>query len=148
MSVLAVAWLDHDSGVVTLGDNGIVSTWTRNVCLAFLFPSFSHPLIVLQVQNKWQWAKILDAGGRGSNEQPTCLAFGGDRIAIAFPQAGVKVWLFVKGKSRGISIPALEAHGSSGTWFPQRSILQHNVSAIKFVDGGDALIGATGDGVL
>ncbi|CAL1703375.1 unnamed protein product [Somion occarium] len=113
MSVLAVAWLDHDSGVVTLGDNGIVSTWTRNV------------------QNKWQWAKILDAGGRGSNEQPTCLAFGGDRIAIAFPQAGVKVWLFVK-----------------GTWFPQRSILQHNVSAIKFVDGGDALIGATGDGVL
>ena len=31
MPVVAVAWLDRDSGVVTLGDNGIVSTWTRSV---------------------------------------------------------------------------------------------------------------------
>ena len=31
MQVLAVAWMDHDSGVITLGDNGILSAWTRNV---------------------------------------------------------------------------------------------------------------------
>ena len=49
------------------------------------------------MQNKWQWAKILDAGGRNMTEKPTCFAFGGDRIAIAFPQGGVKVWLFIKG---------------------------------------------------
>lgn len=31
MQVTAVAWMDRDAGVVTLGDNGIVSTWTRSV---------------------------------------------------------------------------------------------------------------------
>ena len=31
MQVVAVAWMDHDSGVITLGDNGVLSTWTRNV---------------------------------------------------------------------------------------------------------------------
>ena len=41
MQVLAVAWMDHDSGVVTLGENGIVSTWTRNV--SFPLPSPSGP---------------------------------------------------------------------------------------------------------
>lgn len=83
------------------------------------------------MQNKWQWAKILDAGGRNSTEKPTCFAFGGDRIAIAFPQGGVKVWLFIK-----------------GTWLPQRSISQHRVTTIKFVDDGEALMGATAEGVL
>ncbi|KAI0078147.1 hypothetical protein K474DRAFT_1771230 [Panus rudis PR-1116 ss-1] len=114
MPVIAVAWMEHDSGVVTLGDNGIVSTWTRNA------------------QNKWQWAKILDASGsRQATERPTCLAFGIDRIAIAYPTSGVKMWLFIK-----------------GTWLPQRSILRSNVAALKFVHDGDALIGATTDGVL
>ena len=31
MQVISVAWMDRDSGVVTLGENGIVSTWTRSV---------------------------------------------------------------------------------------------------------------------
>lgn len=34
MHITSVAWMDRDSGVVTLGDNGIVSTWTRSVRFA------------------------------------------------------------------------------------------------------------------
>ncbi|KAI0763660.1 hypothetical protein BC629DRAFT_1596860 [Irpex lacteus] len=113
MQVTAVAWMDRDAGVVTLGDNGIVSTWTRSA------------------GNKWQWAKILDANAGRSEDEPGCLAFAGDRIAISYPRVGVKVWLFIK-----------------GTWLPQRSILRQNVTAIKFVEEGEALIGGTTDGVL
>lgn len=29
--VLAVAWMDADAGVVSLGDDGIVSKWARSV---------------------------------------------------------------------------------------------------------------------
>ena len=29
MPVLTVVWMERDAGVITLGDNGIVSTWTR-----------------------------------------------------------------------------------------------------------------------
>lgn len=35
-----------------------------------------------------------------------------------------------------------------GTWQEQRSILRQNVTAIKFVGDGDAMIGGTSDGVL
>lgn len=35
-----------------------------------------------------------------------------------------------------------------GTWQVQRSILRQNVTAIKFVEHGDAIIGGTSDGVL
>ena len=31
MQITDVAWMDRDAGVVTLGENGIVSTWTRSV---------------------------------------------------------------------------------------------------------------------
>ncbi|KZT24077.1 WD40 repeat-like protein [Neolentinus lepideus HHB14362 ss-1] len=109
--VVSVAWMDDGAGVVSLGDNGIVSKWVR------------------LDQNKWHWAKILDSGR--ADEDPTCLAYMRDRIAVAFPRKGVKVWLWVK-----------------GTWQLQRSILRQNVSAIRFVDDGDALLGGTTDGVL
>lgn len=35
-----------------------------------------------------------------------------------------------------------------GTWQPQRSILRQNVTAIRFVEDGSALLGGTRDGVL
>ena len=35
-----------------------------------------------------------------------------------------------------------------GTWQAQRSIVRPNVTAIKFVDDGGALLGGTRDGVL
>lgn len=149
MPVLAAAWMEHDSGVVTLGDNGIVSNWTRSVRRNFVYGMFLPKLIFPQVQNKWQWAKILDAGGRNATEKPTCFAFGGDRIAIAFPQGGVKVWLFIKGVWLYVCVRVVQRLTCvSGTWLPQRSISQHNVTTIKFVDDGDALMGATAEGVL
>lgn len=46
----------------------------------------------------WQWAKLLDVNaGRATRECPSCLAIVKDRIAIAMPSEGVKVWMFMKG---------------------------------------------------
>ncbi|KAH7890050.1 WD40-repeat-containing domain protein [Phlebopus sp. FC_14] len=98
-----------DLGVVSLCQDGIIGKWTRTN------------------QNHWQWAKLLDAG----KEDSTCFAYQRDRIAVAFPRLGVKVWIWIK-----------------GTWQPQRSILRQNVTSIKFVEDGEALIGGTSDGVL
>ncbi|TFK69660.1 hypothetical protein BDN72DRAFT_840149 [Pluteus cervinus] len=112
--VVAVAWMDGDAGVVSLGDDGIVSKWTKSG------------------SNQWQWSKILDAGTeRRSDDDPICFAYMRDRIAVSFPKAGVKVWMWLK-----------------GTWTSQRSILRQNVTALRFVDDGAALLGGTRDGVL
>ncbi|KAG0706497.1 hypothetical protein DFH29DRAFT_798205 [Suillus ampliporus] len=100
-----------DNGVITLGQDGVISKWTRNA----------------SNQNHWQWAKLLDAG----KEESICFTYSRDRLAVAFPRFGVKVWLWIK-----------------GTWQPQRSILRQNVTCIKFVEDGEALLGGTSDGVL
>lgn len=107
--VQAIAWMTDDAGVVSLGQDGVISKWTRNN------------------QSHWQWAKLLDAG----KEDSICFAYQRDRIAVAFPRVGVKVWIWIK-----------------GTWQPQRSILRQNVTSIRFVEDGEALIGGTSDGVL
>ncbi|TCD70598.1 hypothetical protein EIP91_002628 [Steccherinum ochraceum] len=80
MQVIAVAWMEHDSGVYTLGDNGILSSWTRNA------------------QNKWQWSKILDVNAaRQPKEVPSCFAYTKDKFAIGLPSEGVKIFAFMKG---------------------------------------------------
>ncbi|TFK46371.1 hypothetical protein OE88DRAFT_1667698 [Heliocybe sulcata] len=109
--VVSVAWMDDDAGIVSLSNNGIINKWVR------------------LGQYNWHWAKILDSGR--ADDDPTCFAYMRDRIAVAYPRTGVKVWLWVK-----------------GTWQPQRSILRQNVTAIRFVDDGNALIGGTTDGVM
>ncbi|KAK2460668.1 hypothetical protein APHAL10511_007138 [Amanita phalloides] len=81
--------------------------------------------------NFWQWAKIVDAGCEKGVENKTCLAYYRDRIAVSFPRTGVKMWIWLK-----------------GTWQAQRSIVRPNVTAIRFVDDGAALLGGTRDGVL
>ncbi|EGN96272.1 hypothetical protein SERLA73DRAFT_185932 [Serpula lacrymans var. lacrymans S7.3] len=98
-----------DAGVISLAEDGTISTWTQNN------------------QDHWQWTKILEAG----SEETACFAYTQDRIAVAVPRFGVKVWLWIK-----------------GTWQPQRSILRQNVTSIKFVEDGEALLGGTSDGVL
>ncbi|KAG6898222.1 hypothetical protein C0992_002236 [Termitomyces sp. T32_za158] len=80
--VLAVAWMEGDAGVVSLGEDGIVSKWTRT-----------------QGLNHWQWAKVLDAGkndGKGDDDK-ICLAYFRERIAVSYPRIGVKVWIWSKG---------------------------------------------------
>ncbi|KAF8352224.1 WD40-repeat-containing domain protein [Amanita rubescens] len=111
--IVNVTWLEGDIGVVTLGEDGIVGKWTR------------------VGGNYWQWAKIVDAGYEKGTEGKTRLAYYRDRIAVSFPKAGVKMWIWLK-----------------GTWQAQRSIVRPNVTAIKFVDDGGALLGGTRDGVL
>ena len=42
---------------------------------------------------------MLDASGEFKpGDRPTCFAYTKDRIAVAYPQMGVKVWLWVNGK--------------------------------------------------
>ena len=44
------------------------------------------------------WAKVLDAGNeRRSEDDPICMAYARDRIAVSFPRVGVKVWVWSKG---------------------------------------------------
>ncbi|KAJ7802848.1 hypothetical protein B0H14DRAFT_1651014 [Mycena olivaceomarginata] len=83
-------------------------------------------------QNQWQWGRVLsvDAEERAPGDD-VCLTCARDRIAIAFPKTGVKVWMW-----------------SKGSWRAQRSITRTNVTALKFIDDGDALLGGTRDGVL
>ncbi|KAF8061660.1 WD40-repeat-containing domain protein [Lyophyllum atratum] len=113
--VVAVSWMDGDTGVVSLGEDGLVSKWTRSGV------------------NHWNWAKVLDAGknDRRNEDDQVCLAYVRDRVAVSFPRTGVKVWMWLK-----------------GTWQSQRSILRQNVTVIRFVDDGAALLGGTRDGVL
>ncbi|KAF8894760.1 hypothetical protein BD779DRAFT_1502773 [Infundibulicybe gibba] len=113
-NVVSVRWMEGDTAVISLGEDGIVSKWTKTG------------------QNQWQWAKVLDTGNkRQAGDDVICLAYMRDRIAVSYPRFGVKVWVWLK-----------------GTWQAQRSILRQNVTAIKFVEDGTALLGGTKDGVL
>ena len=48
---------------------------------------------------EWAWARMLDASGEfRPGDRPTCFAYMKDRVAVAYPQMGVKVWLWVNGK--------------------------------------------------
>ncbi|KAF9009490.1 hypothetical protein BDQ17DRAFT_1348197 [Cyathus striatus] len=111
--ILGVAWVNSNSGIFVLTEDGTVGKYTKTGTV-------------------WQWTKELDVGmEEHSDEEPICFAYAGDRIAVSFPHAGVKVWLWQR-----------------GTWCAQRSIVRQNVSVIRFIDGGDAIIGGTRDGVL
>ncbi|KAL0947583.1 hypothetical protein HGRIS_013672 [Hohenbuehelia grisea] len=112
--IVSVVWMKSDKGIVSLTDDGVISKWVKTGA------------------NFWQWVKILDIGtDRRLEQDPICMAYRDDRIAVSFPKTGVKVWLF-----------------SKGTWQAQRSILRQNVTLIKFVEDGEALLGGTKDGVL
>ena len=71
-------------------------------------------------------------------------------MAIAYPRTGVKVWLFIQGmQMRQLSMTHIRLTlCDEGSWRPQRTIVRQNVTAIHFVEEGNALIGGTTDGVL
>ncbi|KAF9068344.1 hypothetical protein BDP27DRAFT_1327490 [Rhodocollybia butyracea] len=80
--VANVLWLDDDSGVLSLGEDGMISKWTR--------AGFNH----------WQWAKVVDIGVTSSStdaDSGMCLAYHKDRIAVSLPTVGVKIWIWMKG---------------------------------------------------
>ncbi|KAJ7684500.1 WD40-repeat-containing domain protein [Mycena polygramma] len=113
--VVGLAWLDNEAAVLSLGEDGVLGKWTR-----------------IGPQNHWQWGRVLNVGSeKRALEDTVCLACARDRIAVAFPQSGVKVWIWCK-----------------GSWLAQRSIMRTNVTALKFIDDGDALLGGTREGVV
>ncbi|KAJ7272979.1 WD40-repeat-containing domain protein [Mycena rebaudengoi] len=109
-AVIGVVWLEGAAGVMVLGEDGVLGKWTRS-----------------GDQNQWQWARIMHVG----TEQAAVLAYARDRIAVAFPGWGVRVWMW-----------------SKGTWIAQRSVMRMEVTALRFVEGGDGLLGGTKDGVV
>ncbi|TDL20149.1 hypothetical protein BD410DRAFT_899730 [Rickenella mellea] len=108
-SVVSLAWIKGDIGIASLGLNGVVNKWTR------------------VGQNQWHWTKVLDAG----DTDPVCMAFANDKIAIAYPRTGIKIWFLI-----------------NAIWQPQRPIVRQNILSIKFVDNGESLVGGTGDGCV
>lgn len=149
--------MQGDAGIVSLCEDGIVSKWIRTVSLEvpppLFFVPFMYNALSTQGQNHWQWAKIVDAGTEHrQDDEAICFAYMYDRIAIAFPKLGVKVWQWIKGIFPSyISVWSLLTPSGvfySGTWQAQRSILRQNVTSIQFVEDGRALLGGTRDGVL
>ncbi|KAJ6546904.1 hypothetical protein B0H19DRAFT_1162953 [Mycena capillaripes] len=113
--VIALAWLDDEMAVMSLGEDGVLGKWTR-----------------IGEQNQWEWGRVINVGSeKCAPEDAVCLAYARDRIAVSFPKTGVKVWIWCK-----------------GSWLAQRSIMRTNVTALKFIDGGDALLGGTREGVV
>lgn len=111
--IVNVTWLEGDIGVVTLGEDGIVGKWTRVVSAIDFTAYFVKSTLSLQGGNYWQWAKIVDACEKGTQDatglayyrdrigvpipDKTCLAYYRDRIAVSFPKTGVKMWIWLKG---------------------------------------------------
>ncbi|KAI0047041.1 WD40 repeat-like protein [Auriscalpium vulgare] len=114
--VVTAVWMAEDVGILALCENASIIKWTRP-----------------PANDSWHWGKIAEPNpsDRKVDDVPTAMAYFKDKIAVAFPRQGVKVWMLNK-----------------GTWQAQRSILRQNVTAIKFVEDGDALLGGTKDGVL
>lgn len=98
--VVSVLWMDGDSGIISLGEDGLVSKWTRNVSVVWcVFVESPHRAMDQnQGNNRWQWAKVLDARNNDQQEDDQiCFAYHRDRIAVSFPRTGVKVWMWMKG---------------------------------------------------
>ncbi|KAJ3931387.1 MAG: hypothetical protein NXY57DRAFT_1048988 [Lentinula lateritia] len=116
--VASVLWLEDDSGIISLGEDGMISRWSRT--------SFNH----------WTWAKMVDIGVKPNYQEIDSgmrLAYYKDKVAVSLPSVGVKVWFWSKG---------------AGSWQAQRPILRPNVTALTFIEDGSTLLGGTVDGVL
>lgn len=98
-AIAAVCWMAQDAGVLTLGVDGIVNTWTREV--VFVLHSFLiyglTPNIQRDEQGKeWKYGTLLSLQNGPSSDVPVCMTYAKDRIAIS-TLAGVKVWLLISG---------------------------------------------------
>ncbi|KAF9484904.1 WD40 repeat-like protein [Pholiota conissans] len=81
----------------------------------------------------WKSSPLLTVPLPETRSQDTgafCMAYSKGRIAVSVSSV-VKVWLHI-----------------NGTWQPQREIVRSGVTALKFVQDGNALIGGCRDGVL
>ena len=91
--------MENDSGVVSLGELGEINRWTKLVCARFPSRRRETEWELAKPTGEWAWARMLDASGEfRPGDRVTCFAYMKDRIAVAYPQMGVKVWLWVNGK--------------------------------------------------
>lgn len=100
--------MENDSGVVSLGELGEINRWTKLVCSPFLVKVRRREAEweLVKPTGEWAWARMLDASGEfRPGDRPTCFAYMKDRIAVAYPQMGVKVWLWVNGEFRRPGVP-------------------------------------------
>jgi len=100
-----------------------------------------------QDHHNWQWAELL---GKGKKEPATCFAYKSDCLVVAFPRSNVQVWQLIEGLSLSQASEST-ARFVTGTWqllSLKPSISQRDVTCMKFIDGGDALLGGTSNGKL
>ena len=98
-AIAAVCWMAQDAGVLTLGVDGIVNTWTREV--VFVLHSFLIYGLIPNIQRdeqgkEWKYGTLLSLKNGPSSDVPVCMTYAKDRIAIS-TLAGVKVWLLISG---------------------------------------------------
>lgn len=80
--VVAAMWLEYDVGILSLSETGSIAKWTRQ-------------------GDQWHWSKVADPSNpeRRPEDIPTAMAYIHDRIAVAIPRLGVKLWMLNKGGS-------------------------------------------------
>lgn len=74
-------WLEYDVGILSLSETGSIAKWTRQ-------------------GDQWHWSKVADPSNpeRRPEDIPTAMAYIHDRIAVAIPRLGVKLWMLNKGE--------------------------------------------------
>lgn len=155
--------LSGDGGLIALlgggADADTVSIWDNATCVEVARLAHASPVVEVAWGSEdaasvgdalaalceggavFRWTRPLTGGSwacervseapTGAQDQPTALAHAHGRVAAAFAKYGVRIWV----------------RGERG-WTAQRSVLRQNVSSVKFVEEGSALLGGTKDGVL
>lgn len=100
----------------------------------------------------WKFAVLIKVPELSGSSAPICMTYHKDRIAVSVMSV-VKVWLLISGADFKFNLAPctcvlIKYTPFLGKWQPQREIARSGVTALKFVQGGDALIGGCRDGVL
>ncbi|KAH8114094.1 hypothetical protein DFH11DRAFT_249078 [Phellopilus nigrolimitatus] len=93
-----------------MGANGVVSKWT------------------MLGKKRWEWAKLVDSG----DGDPSCLACYRDKLAVANPRKGIKIWVYEDDRWRALD----------------RNVPRKDVVTIKFVNDGHDLLCGSSDGTV
>lgn len=83
--------------------------------------------------------RVLDTG----IASPICLAILGTRLAIAFPRIGIKYYLLENGILSILELSYGVFISFTGSWLPRRRIRINDVSAVKFLNEGHAVVFGT-----
>ncbi|KAI0261072.1 hypothetical protein BC834DRAFT_1035067 [Gloeopeniophorella convolvens] len=117
--IIAALWMEEDAGVLVLCADGALVRWSRPA-------GNTSP----RGHDVWHWDQVSQPIMNGRPEDaPSALAHTRNRIAVSFPNSGVRIWT--------------KEHGS---WQLQRAVTKLNIMALEFVDGGAVLISGSSNG--